>query len=78
MTLTIHLPDKPAAQFLALMPEEKRDEFIAEAIADAVALRQDETREAEARLLAVLRAELDPEKEPERDAAECRATVEEA
>ena len=35
-----------------------------------------EEQEGEKRLLAALNAELDPEKEPERDAAECRRIVE--
>ncbi len=34
-----------------------------------------EEQEGEARLLAALNAELDPEKEPERDAAECKRIV---
>jgi predicted transcriptional regulator len=76
--MTIQLPDELADQLAALVPEQdERDHFAVAAIADAVRLRQQEV-EADERVLASLRARLDPDTEPERDSAECVAAVEEA
>ena len=76
MILTIELPDALASQFVTELPEAERNAFLADAIADELALRQKKMDEADARWLAALNAKLDPEKEPERDAAECKAIVE--
>src|SRR5690349_20103941 len=62
MTLTIDLPDALASRLTALLPEEEHDRFALSAIADAL-------------LSASLLAELDPEQELEREAAECIAAV---
>ena len=70
MTLTLNLPEELATRLAATLPEAERDRFALTAIADALAARQ---REAEARLEQVLLADYDPEQ----DAAECRAIVEE-
>ena len=42
MTLTIQLPDKLASRFMALLPEDQRDEFSVSAIADALMIRESE------------------------------------
>lgn len=77
MIFSVELPDELAGRLAALLPEEERDGFAIAAIADALEARQREI-EADERVLAALRADLDPEREPERDAAECVAAVEEA
>ena len=77
MTLTIELPDTLAAEFVEQIKTEERKTFSINAIADALALRRKEMDEADARWLAALNAIIDPEKEPERDAAEVRAIIEE-
>lgn len=74
MTFTIELPAELASRLMAILPEEERSRFAASAIAEALMARQ---REGDARLAAALLAELDPKKEPEREAAECRSIVEE-
>src|ERR1043166_3325818 len=74
MTLTIDLPEELASQMNALLPEEERDRFAISAIAEALTARQ---QERDALLAASLNEDLDPEKEPERDASECIAIVEE-
>lgn len=76
MTLTIELPDNLASQFAEQVTPKERNTFFAEAIADKLSLRQKEMEELDTRWLAALNAELDPEKEPERDAAECKAAIE--
>lgn len=77
MTITIDLPDELATRLAALLPEEERARFAVAAIADALETRQEEAA-AEEKILAALRADLDPDKDPERDSAECVAAVEEA
>lgn len=74
LTLTIDLPDELASQMTALLSEDERDRFALGAIADALAARQ---QDADARLAASLVADLDPINEPEREAAECVAIVNE-
>ena len=73
MTLTLDLPEELAARLASLLPEADRDRFAVAAIADALAARQ---REDESRLAEALLAHLDPDAEPQREAAECRAAVE--
>ncbi len=70
MTFTLDLPEEVAAQLTDLLPSEERSRFAVAAIADALSVR---LREADARLVAALEAEYDPE----RDDEECRAIVEE-
>lgn len=74
MTFTLEIPDELASELTALFPQEERNRFAVAAIADALTAWQ---READARLAELLLAELDPEQEPEREAAECTAIVEE-
>ena len=74
MTLIIDLPDELASQLTAFLPAEDRDRFAVDAIAEAPAVRK---QDADARLAASLLADLDPTNEPEREAAECIAIVEE-
>ncbi len=69
MTFTLDLPEEVAAQLTDLLPSEERSRFAVAAIADALSVR---LREADARLADALEAEYDPE----RDAAECIAIVE--
>ena len=69
MTLTLKLPEELAARLAATLPEAERDRFALAAIEDALAARQ---RESEARLEQTLLADFDSE----RDAAACRAIVE--
>lgn len=66
--------DALASRWSALLPEEEREDFALTAIAKALEQRQ---QEAEGRFAASLLAEFDPEQEPEREAAECIAAVEE-
>ena len=75
MTLTLDLPEELAARRASALPEADRGRFAVAAIADALAARQ---REDESRLAEALVADLDPDVEPEREAAECRAVIEEA
>lgn len=75
--MTIELPDELAMRLNALLPEGERDGFAVAAIADALQARQQEN-EADERVLASLHADLDPDADPERDARECIAAVEEA
>ena len=77
MTITIELPDELTERLNALLPEDERARFAVAAIADALQARQRED-EADERVLAALRADLDPDADPERDARECIAAVEEA
>ncbi len=72
MTFTLDLPEELARQLTAL-PDAERSRFATAALADALDAR---VREGEARLIESLLAELDPEQEPEREAAECIAIVE--
>ncbi len=74
--MTIELPDELASRLNALLPEGERDRFAVAAIADALRARQQEDEDE--RVLAALRADLDPDADPERDARECIAAVEEA
>ncbi len=74
MSFTIELPEELASQLTALLPEVERRRFAVSAIAEALKARQ---RAGHARLAAVLLAELNPASEPEREAAECIAAVEE-
>jgi predicted transcriptional regulator len=74
MTITIDLPEELASQLTALLPEKERDRFAIAAIAEALSAR---LQACDARLAASLVAEIDPEKEPEREAAECIVVVEE-
>jgi predicted transcriptional regulator len=74
MTITMDLPDELAARLAELLPEEERDRFAIAAIAEALAAR---LQDHDARLAASLIAEIDPQEEPEREAAECIAIVEE-
>jgi len=76
MTKTIKLPDEVAARLNALLPEGERDRFAVAAIADALRARQQEDEDE--RVLTALRADLDPDADPERDARECMAAVEES
>ena len=71
MTFTLDLPEELAQQ-LTEMPDAERSRFAAAALADALNARM---REAEARHIEALLAKLDPEQEPEREAAECIAIV---
>jgi len=57
----------------SLLPEKDRDRFAVAAIAEALEARQ---REDESRLAETLLKEINPNSEPEREAAECRAAVE--
>ncbi len=77
MTITIELPDELTERLNALLPEDERARFAVAAIADALQTRQRED-EADERVLAALRADLDPDADPERDERECIAAVEEA
>lgn len=72
--MTITLPEKLAAQMTTLLPEEEREDFATDAIADALEARR-LAAETDDRILAAFRADLDPDLEPERDAAECVAIV---
>ena len=74
MTYTLDLPEAIASELTALFPQEERNRFAVSAIADALTAWQ---QEADARLAESLLAELDPELEPEREAAECIAIIEE-
>lgn len=74
MTITIELPDELASRLAELLPEEEWDRFAASAIAEALEAR---LRDADARLAESLLADIDPDNEPEREAAECIAIVEE-
>ena len=74
MTLTLDLPEELVSQLITLLPKQERDRLAAVALTDALAMWQ---QEADARLVQSLLSELDPDKEPEREAAECRAIVEE-
>jgi hypothetical protein len=74
MTLTLDLPDELARQLAEFLPEGERDRFALAAIADALAARQ---LQDDGRLADALLADLDPELEPDREAAECRSAVEE-
>lgn len=72
MTFTLDLPEELAQQLTAL-PDAERSRFAAAALADALNARW---READARLADALLAELDPQLEPEREAAEFTAIIE--
>ena len=74
MTFTLDLPDKLASELTAIFPQEERNRFAVSAIADALTAWQ---QEADAQVAESLLAELDPELEPEREAAECMAIIEE-
>src|SRR5882724_4362895 len=73
MTLTLDLPEELASRLAMLLPEEERDRFAVAAIAEALAARQ----RSDAQLAASLLADLDPDKDPESEAAECISIVEE-
>ena len=74
MTFTLDIPEVLASELTALFPQEERNRFAVSAIADALSVWK---QEADARVAESLLTELDPELEPEREAAECRAIVEE-
>ena len=74
MSIILELPEELASRLAALLPEGERDQFALSAIEAALAARRRD--EEDARLAATLSADLDPVKEPERNAAECIAVVE--
>ena len=74
MTFTLDIPEELASELTSLFPQEERNRFVVSAIANALTAWQ---QEADARLAEALLAELDPEQEPEREAAECIAIIEE-
>jgi hypothetical protein len=73
MTLTINLPDELASRLTRLLPEQEHDRFTLSALDNALNVRQ---QEYEARFAESLLVDIDPEQEPEREAAECTAIIE--
>jgi hypothetical protein len=73
MNLRIDLPEELASRLMALLPEEEWNRFAVSAIAEALAERQ---RVLDGRDLGPLADPIE-EKEPEREATECVAAVEE-
>lgn len=72
MTLTIELPEDLALYLTEWLPEEKIAPYVASAAWEGIRRWE----EQDARLLASLNARLNPELEPERDAAEYCAIIE--